>query len=219
MVNQKVCKKKYLSWVYGVDRKICNSGSLFGITRQASWCRSVTLVTDFSIHTIHTWKILIVSHVADRSMIGITFAALASVAYRILVKRQFFPFQNNPKYLDLSYKMDLDLWDCLGKKKQLCIITKFYNTDLVTCIWSHSRERKTLSYSWVNTVNFHGIFWFSSVLWQCADRWDITVCEILVSSLHKFSELHLRYCWISLELSCDPTRTTTHLICLIASHI
>ena len=21
MVNQKVCKKKYLSWVYGVDRK------------------------------------------------------------------------------------------------------------------------------------------------------------------------------------------------------
>ena len=29
MVNQKVCKKKYLSWVYGVDRKICHSGSLF----------------------------------------------------------------------------------------------------------------------------------------------------------------------------------------------
>ena len=59
MVNQKVCKKKYLSRVYGVDRKICHSGSLFGITRQASWCRSVTLVTDFSIHTIHTWKILV----------------------------------------------------------------------------------------------------------------------------------------------------------------
>ena len=59
MYQKLVCKKKYLSWVYGVDRKICHSGSLFGITRQASWCRSVTLVTDFSIHTIHTWKILI----------------------------------------------------------------------------------------------------------------------------------------------------------------
>ena len=59
LVSQKVCKKKYLSWVYGVDRKIRHSRSLFGITRQASWCRSVTLVTDFSIHTIHPWKILI----------------------------------------------------------------------------------------------------------------------------------------------------------------
>ena len=29
----------------------------------------------------------------------------------------FFSFQNNPKNLDLSYKMDLDLWDCLGKIK------------------------------------------------------------------------------------------------------
>ena len=61
MVYQKVCKKKYLSWVYGVDRKICHSGSLFGITRLAEWCRSVILVTDFSIHTLHPWKILIIS--------------------------------------------------------------------------------------------------------------------------------------------------------------
>ena len=28
-----------------------------------------------------------------------------------------FPFQNNPKNLDPSYKMDLDLWDCLGRVK------------------------------------------------------------------------------------------------------
>ena len=28
-----------------------------------------------------------------------------------------FSFQNNPKDLDLSYKMDLDLWDCLGRVK------------------------------------------------------------------------------------------------------
>ena len=36
VMNQKVCKKKYLPWMYGVVRKICLSGSLFGITRQAS---------------------------------------------------------------------------------------------------------------------------------------------------------------------------------------
>ena len=32
-------------------------------------------------------------------------------------KTEFFfcSFQNNPKNLDPSYKMDLDLWDCLGR--------------------------------------------------------------------------------------------------------
>ena len=34
VVNQKVCKK-YMSWMYDVDRKIRHSGSLFGITRLA----------------------------------------------------------------------------------------------------------------------------------------------------------------------------------------
>ena len=32
-------------------------------------------------------------------------------------KTEFFPFQNNPKDLDPSYKMDLDLWGCLGRVK------------------------------------------------------------------------------------------------------
>ena len=32
-------------------------------------------------------------------------------------KTEFFSFQNNPKYLDPSYKMDLDLLDCLGRVK------------------------------------------------------------------------------------------------------
>ena len=36
----------------------------------------------------------------------------------------FFPFQNNPKNLEPSYKMVLDLWDCLGRVKT-CIIAKF----------------------------------------------------------------------------------------------
>ena len=31
------------------------------------------------------------------------------------VIKQCFSFQNNPKDLDLSYKTDLDLWDCLGR--------------------------------------------------------------------------------------------------------
>ena len=29
----------------------------------------------------------------------------------------FFPFQNNPKYLDPSYKMDLDILDCDRREK------------------------------------------------------------------------------------------------------
>ena len=33
------------------------------------------------------------------------------------------PFLNNPKGLDPSYRMDLDFWDCFGRK-QLCLIIK-----------------------------------------------------------------------------------------------
>ena len=29
------------------------------------------------------------------------------------------PFLNNPNDLDLSYKTDLDFWDCFGRKKPL----------------------------------------------------------------------------------------------------
>ena len=50
---------------------------------------------------------------------------------------EFFFFQNNPKNLDPSYKMDLDLWDLIRKGKTR-IIAKFHRTDLVIC--SHSRE-------------------------------------------------------------------------------
>ena len=32
-------------------------------------------------------------------------------------KTEFFSFQNNPKDLDPACKMDLDLWDCLGRVK------------------------------------------------------------------------------------------------------
>ena len=40
-------------------------------------------------------------------------------SYRIssVIRQSFFPFQNNPKDLDPSFKTDLDLWDCLGRVK------------------------------------------------------------------------------------------------------
>ena len=53
-----------------------------------------------------------------------------------------FLFRNSPKNLDPSYKMDLD-FGC--RKGKICIGGKFHRTDLVIC--SHSRERKTQSYS------------------------------------------------------------------------
>ena len=35
------------------------------------------------------------------------------------------PFLNDPINLDPSYKMDLDFWDCFGrKKKNLCLIAE-----------------------------------------------------------------------------------------------
>ena len=35
----------------------------------------------------------------------------------LVIRQSFFSFQNNPKDLDPSCKMDLDLWDCLGRVK------------------------------------------------------------------------------------------------------
>ena len=49
----------------------------------------------------------------------------------------------------MSYKMDLDIWDCLVRKKTH-IIAKFYRADLVIC--SHSRKRKPPSYRQINMV-------------------------------------------------------------------
>ena len=63
-------------------------------------------------------------------------------------KTEFVSFQNNPKILDPSSKMDLNVWDCLRRVK---LIAKLHRTDLIIC--SHSREGKTLSYSHINTVS------------------------------------------------------------------
>ena len=53
------------------------------------------------------------------------------MAYRISsgIRRRF-SFLNNPKDLDPSSKMDLDLLDCLGRVK-LVLLQKFHRTDLV----------------------------------------------------------------------------------------
>ena len=45
------------------------------------------------------------------------FAVLFHIPYFFGYKNEFFSFQNNPKDLDPSCKMDLDLWDCLGRVK------------------------------------------------------------------------------------------------------
>ena len=37
---------------------------------------------------------------------------ISSLPYIFGNQTEFFSFQNNPKILDPSYKMDLDLWDC-----------------------------------------------------------------------------------------------------------
>ena len=44
---------------------------------------------------------------------------VANLLLRTLIRWEFFPSKNNPKNLDSSYKMGLDLWDCLGKVKLL----------------------------------------------------------------------------------------------------
>ena len=52
----------------------------------------------------------------DKAMKGDGFAQ-PFLYYISLTIRQSFSFQNNPKNLDPSHKMDLDLWDCSGRVK------------------------------------------------------------------------------------------------------
>ena len=46
---------KYLSWVYGVDRKICHEGHCSASRGLPSDAEQWSRVTDFSIRTIHPW--------------------------------------------------------------------------------------------------------------------------------------------------------------------
>ena len=71
---------------------------------------------------------LYVSNLSKASII--TFFPGAGLPYFFYYKTEFFAFQNNPKDLDPPCKMDLDLWDCLGRVK-IGIIAKLHRTDLV----------------------------------------------------------------------------------------
>ena len=42
---------------------------------------------------------------------------IKTIPYFFAYKIVFFSFQNSPKNLDPSYKMDLGLWGCLGRVK------------------------------------------------------------------------------------------------------
>ena len=53
----------------------------------------------------------------DNSNEGYNICFNAELPYFFGYKTENFFFQNNPKNLDLSYKTDLDLWDCLGRVK------------------------------------------------------------------------------------------------------
>ena len=53
-----------------------------------------------------------------------------NILYFFDYKMEFFSFLNNPTDLDPSCKMDLDLWDCLGRVN-IGIIATFHRTDLV----------------------------------------------------------------------------------------
>ena len=55
LIYVKLGEYKYLSWVYGVDRKICHEGHWSASRGLPSDAEEWSRVTDFSIHTIHPW--------------------------------------------------------------------------------------------------------------------------------------------------------------------
>ena len=68
------------------------------------------------------------------------------IPYFLSYKTNFFSFQNYPKNLDPSNKMDLNLLDFRNYH------AKFHKTDLIIC--NYSREGNILYYSRINMVPF-----------------------------------------------------------------
>ena len=83
--------------------------------------------------------------------------------YFLGYKTEVFSFQNSHKNLDLSYKMNLDLWDCNSY-----IIAKCHRIDLVIC--SRYIVGKTLSYSRINVVA-----WSDSFAEQLQEQSDLSL--------------------------------------------
>ena len=74
-----------------------------------------------------------------------------STSISSVIRQSFFPSKINPKNLDPSYKMDLDLWNCFGRVKfvlqQNCLgLIQLFVVILV--------KGKNLSYSRINTIVF-----------------------------------------------------------------
>ena len=69
------------------------------------------------IAKLHSTDLVICSLSRGRINIGHTQPFFDKLPYFFGYKTEFFSFQNNPKDLDPSCKMDLDLWDCLGRVK------------------------------------------------------------------------------------------------------
>ena len=56
----------------------------------------------------------------DKPIVYMNYANLIQIfgiLYFSGYKTVFFPCQNNPKYLDPSFKIDLDIWDCFRREK------------------------------------------------------------------------------------------------------
>ena len=62
---------------------------------------------------------------------------------------EVFPFKTNPKNLDPSYKMDLDIWDCFGRETHLVARFRKAGQD----VWTHSRDDKTPFNSQINAID------------------------------------------------------------------
>ena len=71
--------------------------------------------------------------------------------YFFSYKTRNFPLQNNPKNLDLSYKTDLDFWDCFWKGNTH-LLAAFHEAGLD--IWGHLSEMETQFLNQRNTVCF-----------------------------------------------------------------
>ena len=89
-----------------------------------------------------------------------------------------------PKNLAPSYKMDLDLWNCLGK-------VKFLSQQSFNLVyWGHSRKGKIPSYSRINAVQedlalsktkvFYVFFFFFSLKFDVFNVPSVTqACSIV----------------------------------------
>ena len=60
-------------------------------------------------------KMIMYTSILNETLVLLVLEIIITVFLRL--KDGVFSFQNNPKDLDPSCKMDLDLWDCTGKVK------------------------------------------------------------------------------------------------------